>query len=94
MFYIVQRGDSLTNIATRFGTSVSSIIAINVICNPNLIFIGQPLLIPQPGLDYPKAGDSPYYVIQSGDTYNYVQVPSTGQIGYIPRAGFNAIQLI
>lgn len=68
MLYIVRRGDTLSGIAMRFGTSVSSLLNANVICNPNLIYPGQVLIIPQPGLDLPKAGGSPYYVIQPGDT--------------------------
>lgn len=68
MLYLFQRGDTLSNIAIKFGTTIPSILVINVICKPNLIFIGQPLIIPQPGLDFPKAGGSPYYVIQPGDT--------------------------
>ncbi len=66
--YYVQPGDSLFLIAGRFGTTVEALLAANVICNPNLIFIGQVLVIPRPGLDLPKAGGSPYYVVLPGDT--------------------------
>ncbi|MGQ9683755.1 MAG: LysM peptidoglycan-binding domain-containing protein [Anaerolineae bacterium] len=44
--YVVQRGDTLTRIAARFGVTVHSILALNCIRNPNLIFPGQVLLIP------------------------------------------------
>ncbi len=43
--YIVQRGDTLSEIAERFGTTVQEIAQINNIQNPNLIFPGQVLKI-------------------------------------------------
>ena len=44
--YIVQRGDTLSAIAWRFGTTVWAIAQANGIWNPNLIYIGQTLYIP------------------------------------------------
>ncbi len=42
--YIIRRGDTLLQIARRFGTSVQAILAVNPqIRNPNRIFAGQPL---------------------------------------------------
>ena len=43
--YIVQRGDTLSAIAWRFGTSVWAITQANGIWNPNLIYVGQRLVI-------------------------------------------------
>jgi LysM repeat protein len=68
MLYFVRPGDTLFGISRRFGTTVSAIVRANVICNPNLIFVGQPLIIPTPGLELPLAGGGPYYVILPGDT--------------------------
>ncbi|MCX7921740.1 MAG: LysM peptidoglycan-binding domain-containing protein [Clostridia bacterium] len=68
MLYYVQRGDTLAGIAARMGTTVGAILNANVICNPNLIFAGHALIIPQQGVDLPKAGAGPYYIIQPGDT--------------------------
>ena len=44
--YIVQPGDTLSEIAQRYGTSVEAIAQANGIANPNLIFPGQRLSIP------------------------------------------------
>lgn len=44
--YTVQAGDTLGSIAFKFGTTVSAILTANKLSNPNLIFIGQVLVIP------------------------------------------------
>jgi murein DD-endopeptidase MepM/ murein hydrolase activator NlpD len=44
--YIVQQGDSLNEIAIRFGLSAEEIQTANEIDDPNSLFIGQNLLIP------------------------------------------------
>ena len=47
--YVVQPGDTLTRIAARFGTTVQALAQANNIVNPNLIFVGQVLVIPGTG---------------------------------------------
>jgi len=44
--YIVRAGDTLSQIAARFNTTVAAIVEANNLTNPNLIFVGQVLLIP------------------------------------------------
>lgn len=68
MLYYIQYGDTLAAIAKRFGTTVNAILKANVICNQNLIFVRQILLIPQVGLELPKAGAGMYYIVQPGDS--------------------------
>ncbi|WNS44291.1 LysM peptidoglycan-binding domain-containing protein [Paenibacillus sp. MMS20-IR301] len=68
MLYIVQHGDHLSAIAKRFQTTVPAILAANVICNPDYIVTGIPLIIPDPNTPLPKAGGSPYYVVMPGDS--------------------------
>ncbi|MFQ5593113.1 MAG: LysM peptidoglycan-binding domain-containing protein [Anaerolineae bacterium] len=45
--YTVETGDTLYSIAIRFGSTVQAIAQANNITNPNLIFVGQKLCIPQ-----------------------------------------------
>jgi len=44
--YIVQRGDTVWSIAAMFRVTPWAIIMLNNLVNPNLIFVGQTLLIP------------------------------------------------
>ncbi len=44
--HIVQPGETLTRIASRYGTTVSAIVAANGIADPSLILVGQRLAIP------------------------------------------------
>ena len=44
--YTVQRGDTLYNIAKRYGTSYVQIASANKLSNPRLIYVGQQLCIP------------------------------------------------
>jgi LysM repeat protein len=44
--YVVQRGDTLWSIALRFGTTPWAIAVANGLWNPNLIYLGQRLIIP------------------------------------------------
>lgn len=45
--YTVQSGDTLFNIAQRYGTTVQAIVDANQLSNPNALNIGDVLLIPQ-----------------------------------------------
>ncbi|NVJ08093.1 LysM peptidoglycan-binding domain-containing protein [Myxococcus sp. AM001] len=69
--YSVRRGDTLSALAQRFKTSVSSLAKSNGISNPNLIYAGQQLRIPD-GFDAPRASGggraASSYTVKSGDT--------------------------
>ena len=45
--YVVERGDSLSVIASRFNTSVGQLVSLNQLASRNRIQIGQRLLLPQ-----------------------------------------------
>ena len=44
--YIVKRGNTLTGIAREFGVTIESIVELNDIANPNLIYTSEVLRIP------------------------------------------------
>lgn len=46
VLYTVRPGDNLYNLAIRYNTTVSALVNANNIANPNLIFVGQTLIIP------------------------------------------------
>jgi len=59
--YVVQAGDTLSSIARRFETTVAVLMELNNLTNPNVIYVGQTLLIraeeatPTPGSTVPEA---------------------------------------
>ncbi len=85
--YTVQYGDTLSKIARRFNTSVQAISQANNIVNPNYIYVGQQLTIPDgntnppptsqppaptPPATPPPSGNPTTYVVQSGDTLSRI----------------------
>lgn len=44
--YTVVKGDTISSIATAFGSSVKAIVDLNNVPNPNKIAIGQKLVVP------------------------------------------------
>lgn len=48
MTYTVKKGDNLSRIAVAHGCKVADIVALNKIKNPNLITVGQVLILPDP----------------------------------------------
>ncbi|SFE17448.1 spore germination protein [Lentibacillus persicus] len=57
--HVVQSGETLWQIAQNYGTAISQIVLLNELENPDLLVVGQTLVIPEPGSEY---------VIQPGDT--------------------------
>lgn len=68
IIYTVQSGDSLNRIAQRYGITVPSILNLNNIPNPDVIFPGTKLLLPEntrePGMIT--------YVVMPGDTLYHI----------------------
>ena len=67
IYYTVRRGDTLSKIAARFGTTVSSIVNTNLLRNPNMIRVGQILKIYTDQAPSEQGGDFLYHV-RRGDT--------------------------
>ena len=47
--YVIKKGDCLSVIAQRYGTTVKTLCELNNIKNPDLIFAGHKLLVPYKG---------------------------------------------
>jgi len=65
--YVVNRGDTLSAIAARYGTTVNDLVALNGIMNPNFIYVGQVLQVPGEGTA-PQPSDVCIYWVKAGDT--------------------------
>lgn len=61
--YYVQAGDTLSSIANKFGTTISNLVSINHISNPNVIYVGQKIYVGEA-----TQGQSNAYTVQAGDT--------------------------
>ena len=62
--YTVQRGDSLYSISKKFGTPMDVLIAANDLKNPNLLKVGQELIIPR--ISSPMVLQPEYFVFFIG----------------------------
>lgn len=63
--YTVKKGDTLSEIAVRFNTTVSALVKLNGIKNPNLIYPGQRLKISGSST---APSSTKEYVVKKGDT--------------------------
>jgi LysM repeat protein len=79
VWYTVTWGDTLGNIAARYGVTVEAIAQANGITNPNLIRLGQRLWIPLSGAPptptitvTPTLGPTFEYVVQQGDSLTII----------------------
>lgn len=58
--YTIVRGDTLSGLAQRFDTTVAELVALNGIANPNLIYAGETIRVPNRG--------ATSYTVVRGDT--------------------------
>ena len=65
--HVVQRGETLSQIAERLGTTTGTLVRLNSIPNPESIDVGQRLLVPIPG-ETPGQTPSILHVVQPGET--------------------------
>lgn len=72
-YYTVKRGNTLWGIARRYGTTISSIVELNNIQNPNLIYPGQVLLIRRDvRTNDTHAAGGTFYRVGRGDNLTYI----------------------
>ena len=81
VYYSVKRGDTLTKIAKRFGTTVQQLVVWNKLKNPDLIIVGQNLIIP-------TGSDSQIWtgkIATQTDPLNIRRTPNGKVIGSLPK---------
>ncbi len=69
--HIVQTGETLASIAARYGTTVSALLQLNSLRNPNLIYVGQRLLVSRAdagGSAGGASGGGGVHVVRRGQT--------------------------
>ncbi|MBU8907502.1 LysM peptidoglycan-binding domain-containing protein [Desertibacillus haloalkaliphilus] len=78
----VRANENLQTIARQYGVTADAIMQVNVICNPNHLLLGLPLVIPQDESEIAeitpwKYGANHYYVVVPGDTLTCIanQIP-------------------
>ena len=65
--YTVRSGDTLSSIASKFGTSYQALASLNGISNPNLIYAGQVLRV-----NGSASAGSVYYTVRAGDNLSAI----------------------
>lgn len=66
--YIVIKGDTLSKIASKYNTTVSDLVQINNINNPNIIYENQFIKVPV------KSSNNIVYTVQKGDTLSNIAI--------------------
>lgn len=75
-YYTVRQGDTLSGIANSHGTTTSKLASLNNISNPNLIYVGQALLVTSTSTNIATNNSTSStdikYIVQSGDTLSSI----------------------
>jgi LysM repeat protein len=82
--YVVKAGDNLFRISLRFGVPLATLAAVNNISNPNIIYVGQVLVIPAGGQPQPTV--APTATTRPGGA-TPTPPPGGGTTTYVVRAG-------
>jgi lysozyme len=83
--YIVQKGDILSRLASDFNTTTKTLISMNNLSNPDVLYVGQELRVPagssrsassskSSSKSYSSVKKGGEYVIQKGDTLSGIAV--------------------
>ena len=70
---IIQHGDTLNQLAIQYNTTVATLVQLNNIVNPNLIYAGATLIVPISGnaQNTTLSGDE-IYIVKPGDTLSSI----------------------
>src|SRR5690606_14242778 len=65
--YTVKKGDTLSHIAKKYGTTVKKLVDLNNIKNPDLIYPGQKIKLPGG-----SESEKKYYTVKKGDSLSKI----------------------
>ena len=65
----IKWGDTLSQLAIKYNTTVAELVRLNNIQNPNLIYAGETLIVPVKG---ENTNSTTIYIVKSGDTLNKI----------------------
>ncbi len=72
IYYTVVRGDALYKIANRFNVTIADLVKWNNIANPNLIYVGQKLIVGWSDTPVPPEPEKVYYTVKRGDNLSKI----------------------
>ena len=88
--HVVRRGETLSSIAARYGTTTQAIVRANGLRNPNYIYAGQRLVIPGAGSSAASSGANSgtgqVYAVRRGDTLSGIAVRYRTTVAAIMQA--------
>ncbi len=87
---IIKRGDTLSQIALDYNTTVQRLVELNNIKNPNLIYAGESLIVP-----ITNSNTENVYIVRRGDTLSQIALDYNTTVNAIATAnGITNVNLI
>lgn len=84
-YYTVQSGDTLSGIASQFNTTVNTLAHLNALSNPNLIYVGQRLLVRQGSTN--NSNSAAKQVVKPANTNQAISNNNSAAVTYTVQSG-------